>query len=360
MRDGDQAEAIERLALVDDALTASWRRLAEHRENPFLTPEWCRAWLEETPAESLFLLVWRRDDEVRGVLPLVRAGRGGKLLRFAGARRGDWFTPACRAEDEAAMAVSCAELLARERRAWRLLRLDRIDRESTWPRALWETGVGGSIAPTRPRRTDVLPYVDLEGGFDAYLAGRSRNFRSQLGRRRRKLEREHGLAFRLADAASFDADFETFFRLHEERWRDRGGSSSGTEQARLFQRAFAAAAQERGWLRLWIAEADGEPRAAWYGWRIGDRYCYSLSGLSKDYERFALGNVLLAHTIEQAAAEGARTYDLMWGEEDYKGRFETGRREAATWVLGRRGHPVQIGAALRTWLERRARRLGGD
>lgn len=359
MRDGDQAEAIERLEQVDDALSDSWRRLAELRENPFLTPEWCRAWLEETPAESPFLLVWRREGEVRGVLPLVRAGRGGRLLRFAGARRGDWFTPACRTEDEAAMAAACAALLARERRVWRALRLDRIDRESAWPRALWEAGAKGSIGPARPRRTDVLPYVDLEGGYEAYLAGRSRNFRSQLGRRRRKLEREHGLSFRLADATGLDADFEAFFRLHEERWRDRGGSSSGTGQARRFQRAFAAAAQERGWLRLWIAEADGAPRAAWYGWRIGDRYCYSLSGLSADYERFALGNVLLAHTIEQAAAEGARVYDLMWGEEDYKRRFETGRREAASWVIGRRGHPARLAIGVRTAVERRARRLDG-
>jgi CelD/BcsL family acetyltransferase involved in cellulose biosynthesis len=359
VRDGDQAEAIERLAQVDDALADSWRRLAELRENPFLTPEWCRAWLAQAPAESPFLLVWRREGEVRGVLPLVRAGRGERLLRFAGARRGDWFTPACRPEDEAAMAAACGALLSSERRSWRALRLDRIDRESVWPRALWEDGARG-IGQARPRRTDVLPYVDLEGGYEAYLAGRSRNFRSQLGRRRRKLEREHGLSFRLADAANLDADFEAFFRLHDERWRDRGGSSSGTGQARAFQRAFAAAAQERGWLRLWIAEADGEPRAAWYGWRIGGRYCYSLSGLSKDYERFALGNVLLAHTIERAAAEGARVYDLMWGEEDYKRRFETGRREAATWVMGRRGHPARLAIGLRTAVERRARRLDGD
>jgi CelD/BcsL family acetyltransferase involved in cellulose biosynthesis len=115
---------------------------------------------------------------------------------------------------------------------------------------------------------------------------------------------------------------------------------------------------ELGWLRLWIAEADGAPRAAWYGWRIGGRYCYSLSGLGKDYERLSLGTVLLAHTIEQAAAEGALIYDLMWGEEDYKQRFETGRRDTATWVLGRRGHPVQLAAAARTAVERRARGVG--
>jgi hypothetical protein len=73
----------------------------------------------------------------------------------------------------------------------------------------------------------------------------------------------------------------------------------------------------------------------------------------------ALGTVLLGHTIEQAAAEGAEIYDMMWGEEDYKERFETGRREAATWVLGRPGDPRAGLIAARTSLERSARRIRG-
>jgi CelD/BcsL family acetyltransferase involved in cellulose biosynthesis len=359
----DQAEVIGDPQVSDEELAAAWRRLAELRENPFLTPEWFRAWLRANPEEEPFAIVWRRDGEIRGVLPLVRVASGPiHLLRFAGARRGDWFTPACRLEDEAAMAAACAELLQRERRAWQLLRLDRIDRESAWPQALWGAGVGGSLAPSAPRRTDSLPYIAFEeGGYEGYLAARSRNFRSQLGRRRRKLEREHGLSFRsTTTAAQLEADFATFFELHDERWDDRGGSSSGSEQVRAFQREFAAAALEQGWLRLWIAEADGAPRAAWYGWRIGGRYCYSLSGLSKDYETFALGTVLLAHTIEQAAAEGATIYDLMWGDEGYKQRFETGRRDAASWVLGRRRHPVRLLSGARNALERRARSVRGD
>jgi CelD/BcsL family acetyltransferase involved in cellulose biosynthesis len=357
----DQVEVVSERAPADAALTDSWRRLAEDRENPFLTPEWFAAWLAATPEEEPYALVWRQGGEVRGVLPLVRVrSNGARVLRFAGARRGDWFTPACRLEDEAAMAAACAGLLKRQRRDWQLIRLDRVDRVSAWPQALWAEGVETALAPTRERRSDDLPFIGFgEGGYDAYLAARSRNFRSQLGRRRRKLEREHGLSFRMTGtAAELERDFDTFFELHDERWDERGGSSSSGGAVREFQRAFAAATLEQGWLRLWIAEADGAPRAAWYGWRLGGRYCYSLSGLSKEYEPLALGTVLLAHTIEQAAAEGASVYDLMWGDEGYKQRFETDRREAASWVLGRR-NPVGIAAALATGLERRARSARG-
>ena len=357
-----EAELIDESALSDDGLIAAWCRLAEMRENPFLTPEWFKAWLWANPDEEPFAIAWRVGGELRGVLPLIRIAKGpAGLLRFAGARRGDWFTPACSVEDEPAMATACAKLLQRERHAWQLLRLDRIDRASAWPQALWDAGVEGSIAPARLRRSDVLPFIHFgEGGYAGYLAGRSRNFRSHLGRRRRKLERKHGLAFRMtSDPDQLDADFTAFFRLHEERWRARGGSSSGSERVQQFHREFAAAALRHGWLRLWTAEADGVPAAAWYGWRIGGRYCYSLSGLSGRYESLSLGTVLLAHTIEQAAAEGARVYDLMWGGEAYKRRFETGCRDADTWVLGRRRHPFQLAASARTALESQMRDARG-
>lgn len=344
---------------LDAATVDAWRRLAELRENPFLTPEWCSAWLATHPGERPFVVLWHVGEKLRGVLPLVLSGGPLPTLHFAGARRGDWFTPACSPEDEPAMAAACAELLGRERRSWRLLRLDRVDEDSAWPEALWGAGPPARLAPARPRRSDVLPFIRFDdGGYEGYLAGRSRNFRSQLGRRRRKLEREHGLGFRMTtDPARLADDFETFFRLHEERWRARGGSSSGTADAKRFQLRFATSALERGWLRLWIAEADGAPAAAWYGWRIGDRYCYALSGLSERYESLGLGTVLLAHTIESADAEGASIYDLMWGDEDYKRRFETGRRQAATWVVGRRRSPLRLASATRTLLEAKARQV---
>lgn len=346
-------------ALADPGFVDQWRVLAEKRSNPFLTPEWMHAWTATNPDEEPFVIGWRVDGELRGVLPLVRVSRGPlKLLRFPGARRGDWFGPACRKRDEEAMASACADLLSSQRSAWHLVRLDRVEDDSPWPAALWQVD-RGRIGSSRPQRHDVLPCIEFgEGGYQGYLAGRSRNFRSQLGRRQRKLEREHGLTFRMTTTeAELDLDLDTFFRLHDERWAKRGGSSSAAFPARAHQRAFAAAALERGWLRLWTAEADGEAAASWYGWRVGERYCYSLSGLKERYEPYGLGTIILAHTIEQAAEEGAAIYDLMWGDESYKHRFETGRRHVSTWVLARRGHPAGPVARLAGGLAGRAARL---
>lgn len=343
---------------LDRNLVERWRSLAELRENPFLTPEWFSAWLATHRRERPFTILWHSNGELRGVLPLVVSRRWMiRMLTFAGARRGDWFTLACRPGDEQEMSAACIEALWDRRNAWHVLRFDRIDSRSSWPQTLWGGDAPHVIAPTHPRRTDVLPFIRFgEDGYEGYLASRSRNFRSQLGRRRRRLEREHGLTFRMTAAPEqLEADFETFFRLHRERWDTRGGSTSAGDDVRRLHLKFARRALEHGWLRLWIAEADGDPAAAWYGWRIGSRYCYALSGFSQRYEHLAIGSVLLAHTIEQAAAEGVSVYDLMWGDEAYKRRFETGRRQAATWVFGRYRHPVQLAVATRTALEVKVR-----
>ena len=321
----------------------SWRRLAELRGNPFLTPDWYLAWLAAFAAEEPFLITWGRG-EAEGLLPLVRVRIGPlKVLRFAGAQRGDWFSPLCPPGREDEMSAACGDLL-RRRRDWHLFFLDRIDSGSdTGSAPSWLGALGAGMRTPRRRGREVLPFIGFGGGgYEEYLASRSRNFRSQIGRRRRKLERERGLSFRMTTAESeLEEDLSTFFALHEERWRNRGGSSAlGADAVKDMHRRFAAAALERGWLRLWTADVDGKPGAAWYGWSIGGRYCYSLSGLSEEYEPFALGTVLLAQTIEHAAEEGAEVYDLMWGDEAYKSRFETGRREVASWVLARRGHPA--------------------
>ena len=133
------AELVEASAAdLDRDLVDRWRRLAEARENPFLSPEWNRAWHETETAERPFLLLWRRDGELRGVLPLALVRSGPlRLLRFAGARRGDWFTPACARADEVAMASDCAALLGRERARWHAVPLRPGRRRLGLAAALW-------------------------------------------------------------------------------------------------------------------------------------------------------------------------------------------------------------------------------
>jgi CelD/BcsL family acetyltransferase involved in cellulose biosynthesis len=189
----------------------------------------------------------------------------------------------------------------------------------------------------------VLPYAALVDGFDAWYASRSANFRQTSGRRERRLAREHRVVFRMTDASDpLDEHLDTFFALHDARWAGRGGSLALPVAGRPFHRAFAAAALEHGWLRLWRLEVDGVPAASWYGWHFGERYCYYQSGFDPTREHESVGTVLLLHTMRHAAAEGARVYDMLWGDEPYKFRLATGTREAHSVLVARIGDPLGL------------------
>lgn len=106
------------------------------------------------------------------------------------------------------------------------------------------SGASPLALSTATYRGDVMPLIEFGGGdWSEYLASRSRNLRSQVRRKTGRISREHDVRFRrTADAAELTQDLRTFFRLHDARWAERGGSSTSSRQSRDFLADFAAAA----------------------------------------------------------------------------------------------------------------------
>lgn len=336
------------------AFTADWRELAECLGNAFVSPEWFLAWHRHYGQVDAPYVVVVRDatGALRGVVPLVMRRHGPlRTLRFAGGALGDRFEPAAVPEDRVQVAATTAAFLA-EQRTWAAVILDWVEDGEPWLDAF--TGAANrGLARTRIRTTP-LPYLDLSGlSWEGYLASRSGNFRSQLGRRRRGLERDHDVVFHtVTDGAEVRNRVDTLFRLHESRWQGRGASSLAAVRRQAFLADFATLAFEAGWLRLLFLDVDGTPVAGWYGWRVGERFAYYQAGLDPAYAAHSAGFVLLGRTVEEAFAEGAREYDFLRGDEDYKSRFTGTARQASTWLVAPRLHPVR--AVLSTLLAARA------
>jgi CelD/BcsL family acetyltransferase involved in cellulose biosynthesis len=310
-----------------DALPGEWDRLALASGNVFCTREWAHTWWRHHGQGDPFLLVFRdRAGEVAGLLPLYRAARGGvRIVRSVGHGAADRLGPACAPDAVAALTEALRGWLRAPDLAWNLWIGERVDAEHGWDDAL-----GG-----RTLRRESSPLLRLDhGSWDALLASRSQNFRQQVRRFERRLVRETGARFRLADdPARLDAELETLFALHRLRWQ--GESTGFADEDRAFHAEFAAVAQERGWMRLWFAETDDGPLAAWYGFRYGRAEFFYQAGRDPAADRLAPGFVLMAHTIREAIADGQREFHLLLGDEPYKERFSDANAPVDTFAVPR-------------------------
>jgi len=367
MQSGDVNEGLQAELAAEPArlheIEAQWRELAVARGNAFMTPEWFQVSQrhygdEQAPSVAI---VSDADGGLAGLLPLVATGR---TARFAGSSLGDHFQPVAPGEREAAVATAAGLALRAEAGRSPALILENVDAEAAWWTDL-SRAAGCGEHPLVDRATS-LPSVHLAGRtWDEYLGSRSRNFRSQVGRKYRALERDHEVRVRWTRKSDEVAtDMATLFRLHDMRWEARAGTSSLTgERARAFHTDFAGALAERGWLRLCFLEIDGAPVAGWYGWRVGERFAYYQAGFDPSWSDRSVGFVLLSQTIRAATEEGAAHYDMLLGEEGFKGRFADDSRPVVSVLVASRRRPLRLIAGAEAGLRRASARLpdsGGE
>jgi CelD/BcsL family acetyltransferase involved in cellulose biosynthesis len=349
---------LEPLADLESA-HADWTRLADASRNLFSTWEWASAWLRHLGRDRPLELLACRDDAgaVAAILPLyLSRRRPARTLRFVGHGPADRLAPVCAPGDRDRAAAALRRALDDGIAGWQLAVVDRMPAEEGWAAALGEA----------PLRTEASPVLVPDGmDWDAFLASRSKNFRDQVRRRERKLARAHDLRFRLTeDPGELERDYDTLLQLHRARWGE--GSSSFVPPRDALHRDFAAAALERGWLRLWTLELDGRPAAIWLGYRFGGSEWYYQAGRDPALEREAVGFVLMAHTVRSALDDGVSEYRLLLGGEAYKDRFATADPGLETVVFARgvRGRAMRATAravlAAPPGVRKRLRRLGMD
>jgi CelD/BcsL family acetyltransferase involved in cellulose biosynthesis len=269
-----------------------WARLAEASGNVFATPEWVETWwrhLGRGRAETIEREWLVLPLELRRLGPVV-------VARLAGHGPGDELGPVCARADRARAAEELDGLRAD------VFLGEQLPGDVSWPGRVLRRG--GS------------PVLRFDGrSWDELLASWSSSLRQKARRESRRLE----LRPRLADRATLDRDLDLLFRLHRARWR----RETGFTRHEAFHRDFARVALERGWLRLWIVEAEGAPAAAWHGFRYAGAESYYQAGRDPAWDRYSIGFLVLLHSIRAALEDGAREYRFLRGGEEYKYRFAT-------------------------------------
>lgn len=326
-RPGPAKLTLEEIADLEP-VASEWNDLAARARNVFATVEFLSTWWRHFGGDSDCHLVLARDADGRLVagLPLYASKRRPmRVVRFLGHGPGDQLGPVHAPSDRLAAAGALRDFLEKRNDRWDVLLGQQFPGDEGWAALL------GAVPLVR----EGSPSVRFRGrDWDEFLAGLSPKLRQEVGYHRRRLERNHEIGFRLCDDPDrLSADLDMLFELHQEQWGARGSAFGGEREA--FHRDFARLALDRGWLRLWLLEVDGQPVAAKYNFRFaGVEFSYQ-AGRRQAWSRSSVGVVVLAHALQRALEDGVDEYRFLRGGEHYKYRFSDHDPGLETIALGR-------------------------
>ncbi len=316
-------------------LEREWNDLIEKAGigSPFLTFDWMHTWWQQYKSRldqpELFIITARNQDskELIAILPLFShlQKRNVRVMRLIGTvfESSDYLDVISDPGKKAAVLkkIFADQAVQNDLGATDVLMLENVNDEAA---VLIEREHIANLLNTTVYhyRTKVCPYLVLPKSYEAFTQTLSRNFRSVLGRSRRKFEKSALQITVVQNVEELDEAIYKLFELHRKRFDAKNMASKfDFEKRGAFHRAIAEVFLKRGWLQLYLIEEEEKVVGALYCYRFKDTLFYVQGGFDPAYSRMSLGNVIMARAIEDAINRGLRIFDFMRGSEPYKKRW---------------------------------------
>jgi CelD/BcsL family acetyltransferase involved in cellulose biosynthesis len=287
------------------SIAEEWDRLADEvRAPPFLRPGWTTAWWNAFGRGSVRALVTRTGDHLTGVLPLVR---DGSVLRSPTNSETPIFGLLA-VDDEGARQLVATLLAAPARR----VDLSFIREDDSGFQALKEEArARGFRTITRP--VLLSAYVSTQDPWSDYQATLSAKLRSEIQRRRRRLQELGDLTLLVADGSERLEDLlSEGFQVEQSGWKGAHGTAiNSSPRRRRFYREVARWAGERGWLRLAFLRLDGRPIAFDLCLETDGVHFLLKTGFDHDFSRFGPGMILRSMMLERAFSGPIDAYEFL-------------------------------------------------
>ncbi len=299
-----------------EPLAPEWEHLARQiKASPFLWPGWISAWWSAFGAGQLQILAVRKNERLAGVLPL-------RSFRGALSSTSNDHTPlfGLLTVDEVAAKQLSHALFSQNPRHIILSFLSPSDDVIPLARSAAEVARYQVLTES----IQAAPYVTIDRTWAEYESQLRRKFRSELRRRRRRLEEEGRLTLEIYDGTErLDELLEEGIRAEGSGWKDASGTSIRRDPAaRRFYTEVARWATEHGWLRLAFLRLDGRTIAFDYGLEYNDTHYLLKTGYDPDYRKFGPGMIIRYLMIARAFSEGLATYDFLGVGADYAWKQE--------------------------------------
>lgn len=313
-------------------LRPAWEALLTESasQTVFLTWEWLKPWWDAygTSRRLLFLTGWDSDRRLAGIAPLYRSRREAgatavEVLQLLGdgSTDSDNLDFIVQRGKESAFLRAVLDWLAQHSADWDILELNTVPEQSPVAMALQnELSERRWHCWRRETDHDVIP---LPSTWDAYLERVSKNMRSSISTKLRRLEKRYAVRLRRCEALhELDPSLEKFYEMHTSRWRlrDEPGSFLLPER-RKFYSQMGRDLLNRGWLDFWLLDCDDRTVAAEFGFHYGETCFFLQSGFDSDYSSESVGFVLKVLVLRELIGKGLRYYDFLGGGDPYKSRW---------------------------------------
>jgi hypothetical protein len=185
---------------------------------------------------------------------------------------------------------------------------------------------GGRWTVTEPAPPS--PVADTTGSLEDYRASLSSKVRSEVGRLRRKAEREHEFGLlALEPPHELDAQWGRALELEAAGWKGRSGTAILCRpQIKTFFEELTRGFDRAGALRLSELSLDGRLAAMALSIVHDERLFTLRVAYDEEHRRLGPGFVLLMAMIERCFELGLRAYEFSGTEEEYERRFATSER----------------------------------
>ena len=294
----DKAEQLEGIA---DRWEELWRR--DPNATPFQSPQWLLPWWKHFGSDTPHVIVSSRADgtlDALAPLYILRDDESGESLGlFLGTGSSDYLDILGDATKliDAIAAADC-----------QMWDLQQLRPSSGLLNVALPDGWSDNIEDQ-----DACPVLSIEEN------PLSTHAQKKLRYYRRSLEREGEVRYESATAESLDPLLDALYELHAARWQKRGLPGVLADEATQgFHREAARRMLDAGALRMYAIRVNERIVAVFYGFAHHDTVYYYLSGYDPALEKLSIGNVIVAHAVESALRDGAKTFDFLRGAEEYK------------------------------------------
>ncbi len=318
--------------------------------HPFLTMQWQLLWYRHFAQgpSRICCVKFMRGNQVAGYLPLVETtdaahGIPTRVLRFAGNAYSPVLCPIVADPSGLGIWRYFAQKVL-PKLDWDLLEGSNIPEEYPGAQelraALAAQGIHARLSHADGNWIWEGPPYDSEG----YLKSLPGGVRGPIKRYQTHFEGKGRARYRLVSEGVTDADIEEYRGIYGRSWKE-------SEFEPSFHPGLIQLASKAGWLRLGLLYIDDVPVATQL-WLVRQGTAYMVKVAHDEaYRKDSPGTALTWKVVQELLdKDGIHTYDLLRGDDDYKKRWATRRRER--YVLTAFNHTPK-GRAL-FWLDERA------